>query len=145
MKEYPTMLYVEMTEYLFHIEKGFQPLATEIGVTVSELHILHSLYVHSNGVHASELAASVGKAPTSFTPILDKLVAKGFVERRPDPEDRRAVLIFLTPIGEASRDQVIQDIKPIERRLRAEMSNYILMDDVTEITRERELTEWVSA
>lgn len=47
----------------------------------------------------SELAARLGIAPRSATEVLDGLVAGGWVERSPDPDDRRASLARLTPAG----------------------------------------------
>ena len=39
--------------------------------------------------------------------LIDRLVARGLVERRPDPEDRRANLLFLTAAGAKLADEVI--------------------------------------
>ncbi len=39
--------------------------------------------------------------PTSVTNIVDRLVAAGLVERRPNPRDGRGVLAALTPAGRA--------------------------------------------
>jgi MarR family transcriptional regulator, organic hydroperoxide resistance regulator len=77
------------------------------GITVIEWYILRALY-EQDGQHASELARAVGRAATSFTPNLDKLQKKDLIERRSDPGDRRAVRIFLTEKGKASRDKVLK-------------------------------------
>jgi len=65
------------------------------GLTIVEIAILRVLDSEDNQ-HASNLAKAVGRAPTSFTPILDRLAVKGFIERKSDPHDRRAVFIALT-------------------------------------------------
>jgi hypothetical protein len=49
-------------------------------------YVLRALY-QQDGQHASELARAVGRAATSFTPILDKLEDRGLVERCADPHD----------------------------------------------------------
>ena len=40
----------------------------------------------------------------TMTNRVDRLAARGFVERYPDPEDRRGVLVRLTPEGKAAVD-----------------------------------------
>jgi DNA-binding MarR family transcriptional regulator len=67
-------------------------------VSPISLYILRSLGFR-DGQYASELARTVGRAATSFTPNLDKLESAGLVERRPDAGDRRAVRIHLTAAG----------------------------------------------
>jgi DNA-binding MarR family transcriptional regulator len=67
--------------------------------------IMNSLFA-DDGQHASVLANSVGRAATSFTPILDRLQKKGYVERRSDSADRRAVKIFITKKGHANKDRI---------------------------------------
>jgi DNA-binding MarR family transcriptional regulator len=48
-----------------------------------------------------------GKTPANMTRILDRLANKGFIERRPDPGDRRAFTIVLTAAGEKLVDQAV--------------------------------------
>jgi MarR family transcriptional regulator for hemolysin len=52
------------------------------------------------GVTQKELAALVGVDGSSLVRVIDILARQGFVERRVDPTDARARLIFLTPEGE---------------------------------------------
>ena len=46
-----------------------------------------------------ELAERLRIAPRSATEVVDALAERGLVERRPDPDDRRAVLVALTAEG----------------------------------------------
>lgn len=48
---------------------------------------------------SGHLAEAEGVAPSTMSRIVDGLVADGFVERLPDPADRRALLVGLTPTG----------------------------------------------
>lgn len=82
--------------------QGIQPP----GLSVIEAYILLALY-EQDGQRASDLAHAIGRAPTAFTPILDKLETKDLIQRRPDPADRRAVRIHLTEPGNALRDAVL--------------------------------------
>jgi DNA-binding MarR family transcriptional regulator len=51
------------------------------------------------GISASELAAVVHLHPSTITGVLQRLVAKGWLERRLDPTDTRRVQLLLKPSG----------------------------------------------
>jgi DNA-binding MarR family transcriptional regulator len=48
-----------------------------------------------------ELARAERVEPQSLTRILSDLAERGLIERRPDPADRRALRIDITPAGRA--------------------------------------------
>jgi len=48
------------------------------------------------GLKQSELAESLEIQPITLTRLVDRLCANGLVERRADPQDRRAKRLFLT-------------------------------------------------
>src|SRR5215470_6217710 len=49
------------------------------------------------GLKQTELAEMLDLQPISLTRLLDGLADNGLIERRPDPDDRRAKRLFLTP------------------------------------------------
>jgi MarR family transcriptional regulator for hemolysin len=49
------------------------------------------------GIKQNELADMLDLQPITLTRLLDGLCEAGMVERRPDPADRRAKRLFLTP------------------------------------------------
>jgi MarR family transcriptional regulator for hemolysin len=51
----------------------------------------------SEGLKQSELAEILDLQPISLTRLLDRLAESGLIERRPDPNDRRANRLFLMP------------------------------------------------
>jgi len=61
------------------------------------------------GMRLKDLADRLRIAPRSATEVVDQLEAKGLVERGPDPSDRRATLIALTPAGARMREGVRRD------------------------------------
>lgn len=101
---------------LRNLDQIYGQVVEPLGLTVIEWYILRALY-SQDGQHASELARAVGRAATSFTPILDKLQHKDLIERRPDPSDRRAVRIFLTPKATKARQQVLATADQIDTRI----------------------------
>ena len=50
-------------------------------------------------IRLTELSEHLHIAPRSATEVVDDLQAKGLVERRPDPQDRRATLVAVTDHG----------------------------------------------
>jgi DNA-binding MarR family transcriptional regulator len=68
-------------------------------VTPSQSRALGTLVRHG-AVRLGTLSEHLRIAPRSATEVVDTLVAAGLVERRPDPADRRATLVALTPRGE---------------------------------------------
>lgn len=53
----------------------------------------------------------------TMTNRIDRLEAKGMVERLPDPKDGRGVIVHLTPAGSVAVDQALTDLLDRERVL----------------------------
>jgi MarR family transcriptional regulator for hemolysin len=49
------------------------------------------------GLKQTELAEMLDLQPITLTRLLDGLADNGLIERRPDPDDRRAKRLYLTP------------------------------------------------
>jgi DNA-binding MarR family transcriptional regulator len=58
-----------------------------------------SVLLHHGVMRLSELSDHLHIAARSTTEVVDALEARGFVQRRPDPDDRRATLVALTDQG----------------------------------------------
>ena len=67
----------------------------------------------------SALAEAIGADKTRIIGVLDGLQERGLIERRPDPADRRARLLSLTPEGQRLRDSAQAGIQQQENRLLA--------------------------
>jgi len=74
-------------------------------------------FVHEDGMRLTELAALAAMTKQSIGEIVDDLVARGYVERFPDPADRRAKLIRLTPKGEEAQAVGRSLFAKLEQRL----------------------------
>jgi DNA-binding MarR family transcriptional regulator len=60
------------------------------------------------------LADAIGADKTRIIPTLDELQQKGYIERRPDPDDRRVRLLEITPSGRGVKNAVQADIHRAE-------------------------------
>lgn len=113
-------LTVAIQTFAASVDKQHLVFAELRGITVIGMLILNELY-KKDGQMPSELALSVGRAVTSFTPPLDALEKKGLICRRIHPKDRRAVQIFLTPEGEELRGAITIHMVEVEKWILNEM------------------------
>jgi len=73
------------------------------------------------GITQKELAALVGIDGSSLVRVIDILARQGLLERRSDPADGRARLIYLTPEGEARITEIRRELIRVEEQLLADI------------------------
>jgi DNA-binding MarR family transcriptional regulator len=69
-----------------------------IGLTASQLFVLQKL-AETGVASVNELAARTYTHQSSVSMVVVKLVGRGMVARKADPDDRRRVVLSLTPAG----------------------------------------------
>lgn len=79
----------------------------EVDLTVSQFGALEALY-HLGPLNQRAIAEKLLKSGGNITMVIDNLEKSGYVKRKKDPQDRRAVLIHLTKKG----DEFISDFFP---------------------------------
>ncbi|WP_131106110.1 MarR family winged helix-turn-helix transcriptional regulator [Ornithinimicrobium sufpigmenti] len=67
-------------------------------LTLRQLQVL-SLLRGTPGMSGQDLAEQIGVSTSTMSGIVDRIVAKGWIEREPDPVDRRRVLLHPTHEG----------------------------------------------
>ena len=115
--------------------------ARQFGISRAQWTVLIRLD-RCEGLKQSELADILDLQPISLTRLLDRLAGNGLIERRPDPNDRRANRLYLTAaarplieelshlgedmmatvlegIDDASREQLLRDLGVMKDNLRA--------------------------
>ncbi len=68
-----------------------------------------------------ELAGRLRSDPSNITGLIDRLEARGLVERRPDPQDRRIKGLALTSAGARLRERLFARLHSAPRSV-AELS-----------------------
>ncbi|OBB67203.1 MarR family transcriptional regulator [Mycobacterium sp. 852014-50255_SCH5639931] len=68
------------------------------------------------------LAEAIGADKTRIIPILDELQERGYIERSPDPDDRRARLLAITSAGRSIKSAAQRDIQSGEERWLGQLS-----------------------
>jgi MarR family transcriptional regulator for hemolysin len=59
------------------------------------------------GLKQSELAEMLELQPITLTRLLDRLTESGLIERKPDPNDRRANRLFVTPAAKPLLERLV--------------------------------------
>jgi DNA-binding MarR family transcriptional regulator len=77
------------------------------GLTTSQFFMLIALY-EENGILISKLAEKVALDRATLTGLVDRLERDGLVERRDDPNDRRAIKVYLTRKAEDLRHDLLE-------------------------------------
>jgi MarR family transcriptional regulator, transcriptional regulator for hemolysin len=77
------------------LTKRFDQRAKGLGLSRAQCQLLAYLVYHE-GINQSGLAELLEIEPISLARLIDRMEQAGWVERRPDPRDRRAWLLFMT-------------------------------------------------
>lgn len=99
-----------------------QQLRSRGGITVAQSRVIGTLALVKNGMTQKEIADRIGIESPTIVPVIDKLEEQEMVERRPDPDDRRNNLIFLTKKSEAKWELIIECALDLEKACRRGVS-----------------------
>lgn len=113
------------------LRREFERRVRDMDFTRAQWRVLAHLR-RAEGINQSQLADRMDVEPITLVRLLDKLEGAGYVERRADPQDRRAYLLFLTDkarplierlevISVDLREEILGDFSPAERDLLIDM------------------------
>jgi len=99
-------------DFLPLFARAQQGLRTELQVsersnTSSRAAMLTTLAADGTATPMRTLAAQLAIGQSSLSGLIDRMVIDGLLERRPDPDDRRAYLIALTHKGSGERAEAV--------------------------------------
>ena len=77
------------------MRRAFDRRARALGYTQSQWRVLWAIS-KAEGTSQAALAETLEMQPIALARILDRMEEAGLVERRPDPDDRRALKLYLT-------------------------------------------------
>ena len=104
------------------LRKRFDQRAREIGLTRAQWQVLAYL-THNQGINQAGLAEILEIEPITLSRHIDKMEQAGWVTRRPDPNDKRFKLLFISDhvqplldemrsIGRCLLDEVLEGVPP---------------------------------
>jgi len=115
----PVAVFSRLGRLSRHLDLARRDAFTAHGIEAWEFDVLAALrragtpYELSPGRLLRETLVTSG----TMTNRVDRLAARGFVERYPDPEDRRGVLVRLTPDGKQAVDGAFEALLEAETDL----------------------------
>jgi DNA-binding MarR family transcriptional regulator len=98
------------------------PVLKAHGLSMWGYSVLLALDHYSSVRTQAALAEAIGADKTRIIPTLDELQNKGYIERTPDPDDRRVRLLAITEAGRAVKDAAQQEIQRGEERWLGKLS-----------------------
>ena len=81
-------------------------LRSEFGTTLPRFDLMAQLERHPAGLRMTDLSRRMMVTSGNITGITDQLADEGLVKREPDPNDRRAFVVKLTPAGRRLFDRM---------------------------------------
>ena len=80
---------------------GASARKTPADLTHLQIHILEDMFHREDGLTMTQLAKNIRVSKQQLTPLVAKLEEKDYVDKFPDPADKRAVRLTLTDKGRA--------------------------------------------
>jgi len=71
-----------------------------------------------DGISIGKLGERVSLDTSTLTGIIDRMERNDYVERKPNPEDRRSVLVFLTPKAREVGPRILEFANELDAALR---------------------------
>src|SRR5260221_8662239 len=102
------------------VSAHFAAAVAELDLGPSQARALHELDLE-RPISMRELAERLKSDPSNITGLIDRLEARGLVERRPDPTDRRIKGLALTAAGARLRERLLARLYSAPRSV-AELS-----------------------
>lgn len=102
-------------------------LASELGLTPQQAKALHCLTTGPRAM--GMLADHLHTDASNITGMADRLEARGLIERRPQPDDRRVKQLALTPHGLKLIEKLVQRLQedpPLFRTLNREEQAHLV-------------------
>jgi DNA-binding MarR family transcriptional regulator len=116
------------------IRRAYDKRLEGLDLNLSEailLAFVDSVAQPSSSLSQVDLAKQMGVGRAAMGSVIDTLESRGWVERLPNPQDRRVWLIAITKAGK----QVAKEIAKIDERLRTELREGITRKERRELTR----------
>lgn len=96
----------ELARAFRRMRRGEMKELAPFGLTFATARVLRILGRAPEPMRIGDLAARLEIAPRSATSMVDALEQVSLAERRPDPSDRRSVLVVVTPQGRELLDRI---------------------------------------
>ena len=111
------------------------------GVTVAQFAVLNHLTRVQDGQTPLALASAFQVPKTTMTHTLAGLSTRGLIEMRPNAEDGRSKIVFLTDAGRTFREQSIASLIPDLSRLEASLDIQEMTEMIPALSKVRSILD----
>lgn len=109
-----------------HKDRLLNEHLSPLDITATQFKVLCSIYCEEC-IQPVELKKALSVDLGALTRMLDRLLCKGWIERLPNPNDKRGVLVQLTPEGKALCEKCHQ---LVGQTLHQELTKNLTADEV---------------
>ena len=89
------------------IQRRYTPYLDRLNLTYTQYVVMMYFWEHGSS-NVKAIGETLLLDPSTLTPLLKKLEAKGYLTRTRSKEDERNLIIELTESGEALKDQAVE-------------------------------------
>jgi MarR family transcriptional regulator, transcriptional regulator for hemolysin len=104
---------------MLHMDKSLY----EIGLSAAKFGALAQLHHAGEPLGIGQLAKHMGSAKSNATQLVDRLETDALVCRLPNPEDRRSILVQVTPRGNQCFHEGLEIRNQVSQHLREVLSD----------------------
>jgi DNA-binding MarR family transcriptional regulator len=97
------------------VEAAVSRIARRYGLSHAALNALAVIEGAGGPLPAGEVSARMHITTGTMTTVLDTLERSGYVQRLADPDDRRRVLVDITPSAQSVLDRMLPDVQQISK------------------------------
>ena len=99
----------------------YEQRLSPFGLTSPQYFVFNALWM-GDGISIGELGERVSLDTSTITGVIDRMERNGYVERRPNPDDRRSVLVFLTGKARELGPRILEFADELDANLRQPFS-----------------------
>ena len=100
----------------------YEQRLSPFGLTPPQYFVFNALWM-GDGISVGELGERVSLDSSTLTGIIDRMERSGYVERRPNPDDRRSVLVLLTAKARELGPNILEFANELDATLRQPFSH----------------------
>ncbi len=110
------------------VEAAVAAVARRHGLSHAALNALAVIEGEGGPISAGEVSARMHITTGTMTSVLDTLERNGYVQRSADPDDRRRVLVDITPSAQAVLDQMLPEVQQLAKTVMSALSDEHLQE-----------------
>jgi len=99
----------------------YEQRLSDFNLTPPQYFVFNALWM-GDGITIGELGERVSLDSSTLTGVIDRMERSGYVERRPNPDDRRSVLVFLTAKARELGPRILEFADELDATLRQPFS-----------------------